>query len=150
MSERKTKKRNQVTTAVIATSVSTLVSILRVPLASGNFLNDPTALAGTDASVPGSNTVEVQIVGHEDLQLSTTDLNIHVGDSIKFVNLDGYNGVGLEHRVYSVYEGSMVADGMFDTGIIQPGGTYVVTFDHTGTFQFVDWYRSTVETVVVS
>lgn len=91
-----------------------------------------------------SNVVKtVKIVGLDYVSFAPNTINIAKEDTIIFLNVDGSNG-GTDHTVTSAKIGTMEYDGTFDSGIIRVGGTFKVTFDNSGDYEYFDSLNPTV------
>lgn len=97
------------------------------------FVSEPTGNIqyANDASTnPPPNTVYIN--GLESPFFTPNTLNIKVGTTVTFVNIDGNT-----HTVTSVKAGTTDSDGVFDSGMIKAGKTFSFTFNKTGSYEYI-------------
>ena len=85
----------------------------------------------------------VKIVGLDDVSFAPNMINITKGDTISFLNVDGSDG-GTDHTVTSVKMATMEPDGVFDSGSLEVGKTFKVTFQKPGVYEYIDSLYPTI------
>jgi plastocyanin len=110
--------------------IPVIVAAMLVPAFTHN--TEPQAAAETNAK-----TVQIRIVGSDDVQFAPSRVSIKVGDEVTFINVDGYNG-GVQHWVLSIDGVSGIPDGVFNSGMMKVGDTYTVKFNTHGVYTFID------------
>jgi len=95
-----------------------------------------------------SNTMKtVMIVGHDDPQFVPNVVHLKLGDSIRFINLDGQDG-GLAHNVVSVDE-SGLPNGKFNGIVLNVGDTYTEKFTESGIYNYIDSTYPQMQGIIV-
>lgn len=64
-------------------------------------------------------------------------IQINVGETITFVNVDGAEG-GMAHAVISVNNETGIPSGTFDSGLLETGDRFKVQFNESGIYTYVD------------
>ena len=84
----------------------------------------------------------VRIVGLEEVSFAPNTININQGDTVVFTNVDGSNG-GMDHTVISVKTGTRESNDIFNSGILNVGEIFKVTFQQSGNFEYLDSLQPT-------
>jgi plastocyanin len=89
-----------------------------------------TQASGANAQGPGA-TVKIH-----NGTVTPTDLQVPVGSAVTFQDTDDDTT-----RTYHLVS----ADGSFDTGVLGEGGSYIITFQQTGTIEYQDKNDPTIK-----
>lgn len=82
-----------------------------------------TQASGANAQGPGAKVVL------KDGTVTPTELQVPVGSAVTFQDMDDDTT-----RTYHLVS----SDGTFDTGVLQEGGSYIITFQKPGTIEYQD------------
>ncbi len=128
-------------------TVAMIAIVLGVIISPAIALNEADAMKKTielEDTISTSDIVKtVRMTGIDEIPFAPISIDVTVGSTVNFLNVDGYNG-GISHTVTSVKIGTMEPDGTFDSGNLQVGKTYQVTFQEPGTYEYIDSLHPTV------
>ena len=136
---------------------TTKVGMILIVLVLGLVVSPAVALYQADAikktvelreTIAISNTLKtVMIVGHEDPQFVPQTIHLKIGDSIRFIILDGQDG-GLAHSIVSVDENG-ISNGNFKGYLPNVSDTFTVKFSESGTYYYIDSTYPTMHGTIV-
>jgi len=136
---------------------TTKVGMILIAIVLGLVVSPAIALNQIDAmkktvelreTIAISNTLKtVMIVGHEDPQFVPPIIHLKIGDSIRYINLDGQDG-GLAHSIVSVDENG-ISNGNFKGYLPNVSDTFTVKFSESGTYYYIDSTYPTMHGTIV-
>jgi plastocyanin len=136
---------------------TTKVGMILIVLVLGLVVSPAVALYQADAikktvelreTIAISNTLKtVMIVGHEDPQFVPQTIHLKIGDSIRYINLDGQDG-GLAHSIVSVDENG-ISNGNFKGYLPNVSDTFIVKFSESGTYNYIDSTYPQMQGIIV-
>ncbi|EGG41846.1 Hypothetical protein Nlim_1289 [Candidatus Nitrosarchaeum limnium SFB1] len=117
---------------LILTSISLIAAAMIVPTIAG--YDEPKVQA--EQAVKKGLVQTIMIVGIDEIAFVPNIATINVGDTIVFINQDGYAG-GFAHSIIAV-DGYGNPTGQFESPLIQVGETFKITFTEPGIYQYID------------
>lgn len=108
--------------------------------ASDNSTSPPAATANESTDPAGSATAQPNTVEISASRFDTLELSVKVGDTVTFVNNDGY-----DHTVTSKDDAPVA----FDSGKFGQGETFEVEFTEPGTYNYFCQIHPTMRATVI-